>query len=134
VTNETWFNPNAPGTYKGQCAEFCGTQHAMMRAEVEAMPREEFDAWLAAEAEAQENGTSGLGEETYAGACAKCHGLAGEGDIGPQLSGNQLLADTEAVEQVVRNGRNQMPPVGKDWGERQMEALTDYLEEELLGG
>jgi mono/diheme cytochrome c family protein len=60
--------------------------------------------------------------------------LAGEGDIGPQLSGNQLLADTEAVEQVVRNGRNQMPPVGKDWGERQMEALTDYLEEELLGG
>ena len=51
-------------------------------------------------------GTSGLGEETYRGACAKCHGLAGEGDIGPQLAGNQLLDDAEAVEQVVRNGRN----------------------------
>ncbi len=134
TTNETWFNPNAAGTYKGQCAEFCGTQHAVMRAEVEAMPREEFDAWLEEEAAAQEAGTSTLGEETFRGACGKCHGLAGEGDIGPQLSGNQLLEDPEAVEQVVRNGRNQMPPVGKDWEERQMEALTDYLEEELLGG
>jgi cytochrome c oxidase subunit II len=134
VTNETWFNPDAPGIYRGQCAEFCGIQHAVMRAEVEAMPREEFDAWLAREAEAQEAGTSDLGEETFRGACAKCHGLAGEGDIGPSLSGNQLLADTAAVEQVIRNGRGEMPPVGKTWEERQMNALTDYLEEELLGG
>jgi cytochrome c oxidase subunit II len=134
VTNETWFNAEAPGIYRGQCAEFCGTQHAVMRAEVEAMPAEEFDAWLAREAEAQAAGTSGLGEETYRGACAKCHGLAGEGDIGPRLSGNRLLADAAAVEQVVRNGRNQMPPVGKDWEERQMKALLDYLGEELLGG
>ena len=134
VTNETWFNPKAPGIYRGQCAEFCGIQHAAMRAEVEAMPREEFDQWLADEAEAQEAGTSNLGEETFRGACAKCHGLAGEGDIGPSLAGNQLLEDTEAVEQVVRNGRDEMPPVGQDWSDRQMNALTDYLEEELLGG
>ncbi|HWL34445.1 MAG TPA: cytochrome c oxidase subunit II [Gaiellaceae bacterium] len=134
VTNETWFNPEAAGIYRGQCAEFCGTQHAVMRAEVEAMPREDFDAWLAREADAQEAGTSDLGEETFRGACAKCHGLSGEGDIGPRLSGNQLLADADAVEQVIRDGRNQMPPVGKDWEERQMTALTDYLEEELLGG
>ena len=134
VTNETWFNPKAPGIYRGQCAEFCGIQHAAMRAEVEAMPREEFDQWLADEAEAQEAGTSGLGEETYRGACAKCHGLAGEGEIGPTLRGNQLLDDAEALEQVIRNGRNKMPPVGKDWDERQMDALTAYLEEELLGG
>ena len=140
MTNETWFNPKAPGVYKGQCAEFCGIQHAVMRAEVEAMPREEFDRWLAEEAEAQEAGTSGLGEETYRGACAKCHGLAGEGDIGRKLAGNQILADAAGVERIVRNGRAatrgrpSMPPVGKDWEERQMKALTDYLEEELLGG
>jgi hypothetical protein len=35
---------------------------------------------------------------------------------------------------VVRNGRGAMPPVGKNWEERQMKALTDYLEEELVGG
>ena len=128
------------GVYRGQCAEFCGIEHAAMKAEVEAMPREEFEQWLEDEAAAQESGDSTLGEETYKGACAKCHGLAGEGDIGRQLRGNQLLADPAAVERIVRNGRvavpgrQSMPPVGKDWEDRQMEALTTYLEEELLGG
>jgi cytochrome c oxidase subunit II len=133
VTNETWFNAEAPGIYRGQCAEFCGIQHAVMRAEVEAMPPRAFDAWLAREARQQEAGTSGLGEETYRGACAKCHGPAGEGNIGPRLSGNRLLGDAAAVEQVVRNGRGAMPPVGKDWTERQMSALIRYLGKELLG-
>jgi cytochrome c oxidase subunit II len=132
--NETWFNAQAPGVYRGQCAEFCGIQHAVMRAEVEAMPRAEFEQWLDDEARAQEAGTSDLGEETFTGACAKCHGLEGKGDIGPPLAGNQLVADANAVEQVVREGRNKMPPVGRDWNDRQMKALTDYLEEELLGG
>ena len=138
--NETWFNAEEPGIYRGQCAEFCGIQHAAMTAEVEAMPREEFERWLEDEAEAQESGDSTLGEETYKGACAKCHGLAGEGDIGRQLRGNRVLADDAAVEQIVRNGRvarpgrQSMPPVGKDWEDRQMEALIAYLDEELLGG
>jgi cytochrome c oxidase subunit II len=134
VTNETWFKPKGPGIYRGQCAEFCGIQHAAMTAAVEAMPRDEFEEWLDEEAQAQEAGTSDLGEQTFAGACAKCHGLDGQGDIGPRLAGNQLIADARAVEQVVREGRGKMPPVGRDWGERQMSALTDYLEEELLGG
>ena len=134
VVNESWFRATAPGIYRGQCAEFCGIQHAAMLASVEALPREEFETWLAEEAEAQEAGTSDLGRETYLGACAKCHGLAGEGDIGLALAGNGLLADPEAVEQVVRNGRNAMPPVGQDWGERQMSALTDFLEDGGLDG
>jgi cytochrome c oxidase subunit 2 len=134
VVNETWFNAGAPGVYRGQCAEFCGIQHAAMRAEVEAMPRAEFEAWLDDEARAQEAGTSGLGQETFAGACAKCHGPEGEGDIGPALRGNPLLEDAQAVERIVRQGRRRMPPVGPDWGDRQMEALTDYLSEEVRGG
>ncbi len=132
--NVTWFNAQAPGTYRGQCAEFCGIQHAAMKAEVEALPRGEFEDWLEQEARAQEAGTSGLGEETFAGACAKCHGLAGEGNIGPRLEGNRLLDDAAAVEQVVREGRGAMPPVGKDWGERQLKALTGYLKETVLSG
>jgi mono/diheme cytochrome c family protein len=101
---------------------------------VTALPAEEFDSWLDDEARAQEAGTSRLGEETFAGACSKCHGLGGRGDIGPKLQGNQLVGDPKAVEQVVRNGLGKMPPVGKDWSERQMDALTTYLKEELLGG
>lgn len=134
TTNVTWFNANAPGIYRGQCAEFCGIQHANMRASVEAVPREEFDAWLEREASAQAAGTSNLGKETFTGACAKCHGLAGEGLVGPRLQGNSLLGDDAAVEQVVREGRGLMPPVGEDWGQRQMDALIDYLQTEVLRG
>jgi cytochrome c oxidase subunit 2 len=132
--NVTWFNAKAPGTYRGQCAEFCGIQHAAMKAQVEAMPREEFEAWLDEEARAQEAGTSELGKETFEAACAKCHGLAGGGDIGPRLAGNRLLEDARAVEAIARQGIGKMPPVAKDWEERQMRALTDYLREEVASG
>lgn len=37
---------DAPGTYRGVCAEFCGTGHAQMPMQVQAMPAEAFDAWL----------------------------------------------------------------------------------------
>jgi len=134
ITNELWFRARFPGTYRGQCAEFCGIQHARMKATVEVLPREEFERWLEDEDRAQRERTSDLGKQTYAGACAKCHGLEGEGDIGPLLRGNGLLNNAEAVETIVRNGRGEMPPVGKDWGERQMDALTEYLEEEVQGG
>ena len=46
--NELEFTITEAGTYAGQCAEFCGTSHAEMVFTVEAMPREEFDAYLAA--------------------------------------------------------------------------------------
>ena len=132
--NETWFRASNPGVYRGQCAEFCGLQHAKMKAAVEVMPATEFDDWLEEEARAQEAGTSQLGAETFAGACATCHGLSGEGGYGPRLAGNALLSDPDAVEQVVREGRGKMPPIGKDWDDRQMNALLEYLQDEVLGG
>ena len=133
-TNESWFRAERAGVYRGQCAEFCGIQHAVMTAEVDAVPADEFDDWLESEAEAQEAGESDLGEQTYAAACAKCHGLAGQGDIGPPLAGSALAADAELAEEIVRNGRGEMPPVGQDWEERQMAALTEYLQEGLGSG
>ena len=133
-TNETWFNATAPGLYRGQCAEFCGIQHAAMKAEVEALPRPEFEAWLEEEGRDQEAGTSSLGEETFAGEPVALGAGAGEGDIGPALANNQLLDDAEAIERVVREGRGEMPPVGTDWEDRQMDALTKYLEEGGLNG
>jgi cytochrome c oxidase subunit II len=129
--NETWFRAGRAGVFTGQCAEFCGVQHAVMTATVEAMPREEFEAWLAGEKDAQQAGTSALGEQTFAGACAKCHGLAGEGLIGPALKGSSLVSDEKGIETLVREGRGRMPAVGKDWGDTQMKALTSYLKENL---
>jgi cytochrome c oxidase subunit 2 len=45
-TNETWFKISKPGTYKGQCAELCGENHADMRARVIALPVDQYQAWI----------------------------------------------------------------------------------------
>jgi cytochrome c oxidase subunit 2 len=45
-TNEMWIKATEPGTYEGQCAEFCGTEHAYMRMRVIVHTQEEFDAWV----------------------------------------------------------------------------------------
>ena len=46
--NETWFEVEEPGVYRGQCAELCGRGHGFMPIVVEALPAEEFDQWVAA--------------------------------------------------------------------------------------
>ena len=120
-TNTTWFQAEEPGVYEGQCTEFCGAQHALMLATVRAVPESEFDTWLAAQAATP----AGLGEQTFAGACAPCHGDTGEGLIGPPLEGR--APDATQIEQIVRNGRGAMPAVGKGWDDTQMEALTAYV-------
>jgi cytochrome c oxidase subunit 2 len=44
--NETWLRINRPGIYYGQCSELCGAYHAFMPVMIEAVSREEFDAWV----------------------------------------------------------------------------------------
>ena len=134
TVNETWFEAERPGVYTGQCAELCGVEHAKMLASVEVMPEDEFEAWLAARRTEQTAGASELGEEVWAGVCAKCHGLAGEGGVGPRLAGSIVLADPEAVESIVRNGRRTMPAVGSGWTDEQIQALTKYLQENPPSG
>ncbi|OZM77201.1 cytochrome c oxidase subunit II [Pseudonocardia sp. MH-G8] len=91
--NETWFLADEPGTYRGQCAEYCGLQHSHMAFQVVAEPRERFDAWLAKQSRpAQEPATELAARgrtvlETTA--CATCHTVAGtgaDGDVGPDLT------------------------------------------------
>jgi cytochrome c oxidase subunit II len=125
-TTETGFQADEVGLYEGQCAEFCGIQHAEMLAEVEVKPADEFDSWLQEQAQAQQAGSSDLGEQTFTGACAKCHGPEGQGLIGPEFT-SANTADAEAVAEVVRNGRGRMPPIGEEWEDFHMKALTDYL-------
>jgi cytochrome c oxidase subunit II len=129
TVNDTWFEATRTGVFRGQCAELCGLEHANMLAEVEVLPEETFDAWLEERSAAQTEGTSELGEELWTGVCAKCHGDEGEGGIAPRIGGSAVLSDAAAIEDIVRNGRRTMPPVGSGWSEEQMNALTDYLEE-----
>jgi cytochrome c oxidase subunit 2 len=134
IANTTWFRVEKPGIYRGQCAELCGLEHAKMLATVEALPKEDFDSWLSQRRSDQTDGTSDLGEEEWAGVCAKCHGLAGEGGIGPRLAGSAALSDQAAIVKLIRTGRGLMPPVGDGWTSEQVSALTSYLKENPPGG
>jgi cytochrome c oxidase subunit 2 len=49
IINEAWTDIREPGVYRGQCAELCGKDHAFMPIVVRAVPRAEFDTWLAAQ-------------------------------------------------------------------------------------
>jgi cytochrome c oxidase subunit II len=131
-TTRTAFQARKPGIYEGQCGELCGIQHAAMLAEIEVIPADEFDAWLTEETQLQETGDSDLGEQIFTGACEKCHGEGGEGDIGPGHSAS-TVSNAASVAEIVRNGRGRMPPIGEEWDERQMKALTDYLRERFAG-
>lgn len=51
--NHTWMRVTKPGTYYGQCSELCGKDHAFMPIEFKAVPRAEFDAWIADQKKAQ---------------------------------------------------------------------------------
>jgi cytochrome c oxidase subunit 2 len=132
--NHTWYEVEKPGTYKGQCAEFCGIQHAAMTATVQAVPAREFDSWLSAQARTQEAGTSDLGAQEFNGVCAKCHGDLGQGGIGPNIANSAIIQNKDSLETIVRNGKEQMPAVGSDWSDRQLDALFTYLKKRFGGG
>jgi cytochrome c oxidase subunit II len=116
----TWFKADRIGTYRGRCGEFCGVFHAEMAALVAIQSRDDYEAWL-------ETADDELGRAEWEGACAKCHGLDGEGDFGPQISNNDLLTQRESLEELIRNGRNKMPPVAIGWSEEQVRALVEYM-------
>jgi cytochrome c oxidase subunit 2 len=65
--NEGWFQVNSPGTYRGQCAELCGKDHGFMPVVVEVLPRDDFNAWLAAERASQAVARTGGGAASEAG-------------------------------------------------------------------
>lgn len=137
-TNYTWFQADKPGTYKGQCAELCGLQHAQMLASVEVMPQSQFTAWLEQRRTEQAAGSVQLGKETWEGVCAKCHGLAGEGGIARRIAGSPILANPQSLETIIRHGRvvprGVMPAVGAEWTDEQIASLEAYLKENPPSG
>ena len=117
------FRPDKLGTFTGQCAEFCGIQHAAMIAHVKVVPQARYDAFI----RTRRNSPLAVGKETFTGVCAKCHGLAGQGDIGPAIAQSPVLRDRAALTTLLRNGGIAMPAVGKNWSDRQLAALLAYL-------
>jgi cytochrome c oxidase subunit II len=129
-----WFRGDRPGTYFGQCTELCGAEHAKMLTTVDVLPRTEFASWVDSQQAAQEAARSTLGEEEWEGVCAKCHGANGEGGIAPLIAGSPVLTNRDDLEEIVRNGRRTMPPVGSQWTDEQIDALAAYLRESPPSG
>jgi cytochrome c oxidase subunit 2 len=146
-TNRVLLYADKPGVYRGQCAEFCGLQHAHMAMKVFADSRSRFDAWLAnAERPAAKPPTAAQrrGERVFMSqACASCHTIRGtpaQGDIGPDLthvgSRTTLAAltipnDPQALERWIQDPQhvkpgNKMPALGLSPGD--IRSLVTYLD------
>ncbi|HUK63799.1 MAG TPA: c-type cytochrome, partial [Dongiaceae bacterium] len=90
-TNRVWIEPLAAGTYVGQCAEYCGLEHALMLLTVVVEPREQFERWVAdQQAAARDEPAGRRGRELFASlACINCHTVRGtpaNGLFGPDLT------------------------------------------------
>ena len=138
---------NKVGVYRGQCAEFCGLQHAHMGTLVFVQPKAQFRAWLKKQAApaARPSATAARrGEQAFlAGSCSSCHAIRGtsaRGYVGPDLT--HLASRTTLAGLTIPNTRgylarwiadsqhfkpgNQMPDFHLA-GSR-LDALVAYLE------
>lgn len=77
-TNHMWITADQPGVFIGQCAEFCGTEHAMMRMDVVVDSQADFDAWVANQQKAApepQTEDEKAGYKLVTSLCASCHSL-----------------------------------------------------------
>jgi cytochrome c oxidase subunit II len=91
--NTMWIDPSEPGIYLGQCAQYCGTQHAKMLLRVYAQTPEDFAAWVKQQqrpAGQDLSGNAAVGQAVFMhSACINCHTIAGTvatGRFGPDLT------------------------------------------------
>ena len=89
--NLMWIEPTEPGTYVGNCAEYCGMQHTHMLLRVIVHPTGEFEEWAAAQREPPvDDPQARSGRDVFfATACINCHTIKGTqamGTFGPDLT------------------------------------------------
>jgi cytochrome c oxidase subunit 2 len=140
------FRADRAGTYRGQCAEFCGYEHALMAFLVVADPPAEYDAWAARQREAATSPSDELearGQQLFmTAACARCHAISGTpatGRLGPDLThlasrrtiaAGTLANDRDALARWIADPRAlkpaaMMPPSHLAPGD--LQALVTYL-------
>ncbi len=145
--NSMWIEPRETGLYLGQCAQYCGTQHAKMLLRVYVQSREDFAAWVQEQRQtvqtALADGTVSEGRKIFERvACINCHTVAGtpaNGRFGPDLThlmSRETIASGAAPntpENIRRWIENPnaikpgclMPPMGLN--DPQLDAVTAYL-------
>jgi len=144
--NSMWFDPREPGLYLGQCAQYCGTQHAKMLLRVYVQPRDEFDRWVREQqqpAKGQDAAPSRGRSVFESTACVNCHAVSGtpaQGIFGPDLT--HLMSRETIASGAAPNTHEQlrlwiqkpdaikpgskMPAMGLS--DHDLDAVTAYLE------
>ena len=117
---DTWFRAETIGTYRGQCAELCGKDHAFMPIVVEVKSQEDYREWAAARHKemlakaddpTKEWAIADLalrGQQVYATNCAACHQATGKGapPAFPPLDGSKLvLGKQDDLIAILLNGK-----------------------------
>lgn len=147
--NETWafIDADKPGTYRGQCAELCGTKHGYMPIVVEAKSEADYLAWVEAQkADAAKAAGSAAansnkvwtkdelmveGEKEYERVCKMCHQQNGKGTppTFPSLVGSLIVTKPEHKVEHIRQmiyGKNLMPALGEQLNDFQIAAIATY--------
>ena len=133
--NSMWMDPREPGLFLGQCAQYCGTQHAKMLLRVYVQTREEFDRWIQEQSQpARTSSTVSEGQRIFERtACVNCHTVAGtaaKGRFGPDLT-HLMSRDTIAAGVAPNTPENlrrwiQDPSVFKAGSKMPAMGLSDY--------
>jgi cytochrome c oxidase subunit 2 len=127
---DTWFRADQIGTFRGQCAELCGKDHAFMPIVVQVVSAEDYSKWVSGKMQQMAaladdpNKTwtrpelMARGEKVYQANCQACHQASGQGVQGafPALVGSKVVASKGDQIALLLNGKNAMP----SW-----EALSD---------
>ncbi|WP_348943647.1 cytochrome c oxidase subunit II [Chitinibacter sp. FCG-7] len=120
---DTWFTADKIGTFRGQCVELCGKDHAFMPIVVKVVSQTDFKQWVAeqqARAKAMKDDPNktwtqpellARGKQVYEANCAACHKVDGTGGGPfPSMVGSKLVTGDKAGHvQMVLNGKNAMP-------------------------
>jgi cytochrome c oxidase subunit 2 len=121
---DTWFRAEKIGTFRGQCAELCGKDHAFMPIVVQVLAAEDYSKWVAGKkkeiAALQDDPMKqwtlpelvARGEKVYQANCQVCHQANGQGVAGsfPALAGSKIVASKPDQIQILLAGKNAMPP------------------------
>jgi cytochrome c oxidase subunit II len=108
--NAMWIDPQEIGVYLGQCAQYCGTQHAKMLLRVYVQSKDEFDRWIQQQRQpAISRDAISEGERIFeTTACINCHAVSGtvaNGRFGPDLT-HLMSRDTIAAGAALNTPEN----------------------------
>ena len=137
---DTWFRADQIGTFRGQCSELCGAEHAFMPIVVKVVSPEDYTAWVADKQKVMTAGgedpakvytleeQKARGEKVYAANCAACHQPNGKGaGAFPALDGDKVVNGPKAAQfYILLNGKNAMPKWGGVLSDADIAAVITY--------